>query len=129
MTDPITDMLTRIKNAYLAKKRTVNVPHSKVKEAIAQVLVDKKYIHGFEVTGNSPQPQLVITLAYDGKRPMLTDVKRVSKPGRRMYAPALRIPKTLGGYGLTIISTSKGIMSDADARKQNIGGEVLCQVW
>lgn len=129
VTDPIADMLIRIKNAYLARKKSVVIPHSKVKEAIARVLVEKKYITDLNIEQRQPQSELVIGLAYLGKRPMFTNMKRVSKPGRRTYSPVERIPKTLGGYGLTIVSTSKGIMSDTDARKQNIGGEILAQVW
>lgn len=129
MTDPVADMLTRIKNAYLARRGTVLIPHSKVKEAIAQVLLDNRYIGSFKVEPNGPQPSLIVELVYTGKTPALTDVKRVSSPGRRLYMPVDRIPKALGGYGVTIVSTSQGVMSDRDAKKKNIGGEILCQVW
>lgn len=129
MTDPVADMLTRIKNAYLARRASVVIPHSKVKEAIAQVLLDNHYIGSFKVEPNGPQPSLVVELTYTGKTPALTDVKRVSSPGRRLYMPVDRIPKALGGYGVTIVSTSQGVMSDRDAKKKNIGGEILCQVW
>ncbi len=129
MTDPIADMLTRIKNAYLAKKANVVVPSSKAKEALAHVLLADGYISKIEKQEQKPQSQLVLTLSYKGKRAALTDVKRVSKPGRRLYAPAWQIPKTLGGYGSTIISTSQGLMNDKQARAKNIGGELICQVW
>ncbi len=129
MTDPIADMLTRIKNAYLARKKTVVMPYSKVKGALAKVLVDHKYISEFEIVEKKPQSELLITLAYIGKEPAMTDMKRVSKPGRRMYTNADGIVRTLGGYGITIVSTSQGVMSDTEAKKKHVGGEVLCQVW
>ncbi len=129
MTDPVADMLTRIKNAYMAKKASVSIPHSKVKEAIAQVLLANKYVATFEKVENGPQPNIVLTLMYNGKTPAVTDLKRISKPGRRMYSPVEKIPRTLGGYGITIVSTSQGVMSDSDAKKKNIGGEVICQIW
>ncbi len=129
MTDPIADMLTRIKNAYLAHKTQVVMPYSKVKGAIAEVLVAHKYITSFEKQENGTKPSLILELSYTGKYPAMTDVKRVSKPGRRMYSTVDTIDRTLGGYGITIISTSQGVMSDKDAKKKNIGGEVICKVW
>lgn len=129
MTDPVADMLTRIKNAYLARKATVSIPHSKVKEAIAHVLIAHKYVTSMEIEESVVQSTIVLTLAYTGKSPAMTDVKRISKPGRRLYMSVDKIPRTLGGYGVTIISTSQGVMSDSDAKKKNIGGEILCQVW
>lgn len=130
MTDPVADMLIRIKNAYLAGKKTVIIPYSKVKESIANVLVANGYITSF-VKKETPtlQGELEVVLTYKGKQPAVTDVKRISKPGRRSYSNVEKIPKTLGGYGVTIISTSQGVMSDKDAKKKNIGGEVLCQIW
>src|SRR5260221_8326638 len=112
MTDPIADMLTRIKNAYLARKTEVVLPSSKVKEALAQVLLADGYIEKFEKVEKKPQADLVLLLRYKGKRPAVTDLKRISKPGRRLYAPAWQVPRTLGGYGSTIISTSQGLMND-----------------
>ncbi len=129
MNDPIADMLIRIKNALMAKHETVMVPHSKLKAQIAQILLDNKYVEEFRVEQKVPQPEIIFKLKYVGRLPAITDVKRVSTPGRRMYAPANKIPRALGGYGITVVSTSKGIMIDKDARKQNIGGEVLCQIW
>lgn len=129
MTDPIADMLTRIKNAYLARKSEVVIPYSKVKESIANVLVEHRYIASFEKQENEGKPQLLAKLSYLGKQPAMTNVKRVSKPGRRMYSTVDNIQRTLGGYGITIVSTSQGVMDDKSAKKKNIGGEVLCQVW
>jgi small subunit ribosomal protein S8 len=129
MTDPIADMIIRIKNALLAQHESVVVPHSKLKARVAQILVDYKYISELKVEEAGPQPNLVLKLRYVGRIPAITDVKRVSKPGRRVYSSSRLVPRALGGYGITIVSTSKGVMTDQDARKQNIGGEVLCQVW
>ena len=129
MTDPIADMIIRIKNALLARHSQVVVPSSKIKHSIAQILEQEGYIAGFELTTEKPQANLVINLKYTGKSPVITDVKRMSKPGRRIYAPASQVPRALGGYGITIISTSKGVITDKEARKQNVGGEVLCQIW
>lgn len=129
MTDPVADMLTRIKNAYMARKATVAMPTSKVKEAIAKVLVANKYVETMERREDDVQPELVLTLSYKGKSPALTDLKRISKPGRRLYTNVDNIPRTLGGYGVTIISTSQGVMSDKEAKQKNIGGEILCQIW
>lgn len=129
MTDPIADMLTRIKNAYLARKSVVLLPSSKVKEALAKVLVADGYIEKFEKQDVKPQAQLTLTLRYIGKRAAMTDVKRVSKPGRRLYAPAWQLPRALGGYGSTIISTSQGLMNDKQARAKNLGGELICKIW
>lgn len=129
MTDPIADMIIRIKNALLARHPMVLVPHSKVKQAIAQVLVDNGYIESVDLLQKQPQSDLQLKLKYVARKPAITDVKRVSKPGRRVYSPADTLPRSLGGYGITIISTNQGVMTDAQARKQNVGGEVLCQIW
>jgi small subunit ribosomal protein S8 len=129
MTDPIADMIIRIKNALLARHSQVIIPNSKIKHSIAQILEREGYITGMELTEEKPQGNLVITLKYTGKTPVITDVKRLSTPGRRVYAPADQIPKALGGYGITIISTSKGVITDKQARQQNVGGELLCQIW
>lgn len=122
-------MLTRIKNAYLARKGDVAMPSSKAKEALAQVLLNLGYIEKFEKQDSKPQATLILTLKYKAKRPAMTDVKRISKPGRRLYAPAWQIPRTLGGYGSTIISTSQGMMTDKEAKTKNIGGELICKIW
>lgn len=129
MNDPIADMIIRIKNALLSRHDSVVVPHSKLKAEIAKILVENKYVESAEVVAKTPQSDIVLKLKYIGKLPAISDVKRISKPGRRMYAPAGQLPKALGGYGITIISTSKGIMVDKEARKQNVGGEILCQIW
>lgn len=129
MTDPIADMLARVKNALLARHKEVVIPHSKIKQAIVQILVDNDYVDSFEVIKQSPQSMLVVKLGYKGKWPKITGIKRISKPGRRLYTTAGTIPVTLNGYGITIVSTSKGLFIDKDAKKQNIGGELICQVW
>jgi small subunit ribosomal protein S8 len=129
MNDPIADMIIRIKNALMAKHDTVSVPHSRMKAQIGQILVDNKYVEELKIEQKLPQAELVFTLKYVGRVPAITDVKRISSPGQRIYAAANKIPRALGGYGITIVSTSKGIMTDKEAKKQNIGGEVLCQIW
>ncbi len=129
MTDPIADMLTRIKNALLARHTLVRLPHSKVKKSLAEILVREGYLEAVVVDTNGTFNELVLTLKYKNKAPVVNDVKRLSKPGRRLYAPSSHIPRALGGYGITIISTSHGIMTDKEARKKNVGGELLCQVW
>jgi small subunit ribosomal protein S8 len=129
MTDPIADMLIRIKNALMVRHAEVHIPHSKIKEAIAKLLVENNYVESVDVQPNGPQPTLVVKLRYVGRSPAITDVKRLSKPGRRLYTTSDNIPQALGGYGLTIISTSKGILTDSQARKQNVGGELVCQIW
>jgi small subunit ribosomal protein S8 len=129
MNDPISDMIIRIKNALLAKHDTVMVPHSRIKAQIGQILVDNNYVEDMKVENQKPQSQLVFKLKYVGKVAAITDVKRISTPGRRMYSSASKIPRALGGYGITIVSTSKGLMTDKEAKKQNMGGELLCQIW
>lgn len=128
-TDPIADIIIRIKNAYMAKHVTVEIPYSKIKKSIVDILVTEGYIAKAVVKEGTPFSNLVVTLKYIGRLPAINDVKRMSKPGRRLYAPAKQLPRALGGYGITILSTSKGVMTDKKARKQNIGGELLCQVW
>ena len=129
MNDPIADMIIRIKNALMAHHETVVVPHSKMKEEISKILKANQYVEEYRVEAKAPQAEIIFKLKYVGRQPVITDVKRVSKPGRRVYASSSQIPKSLGGYGITIISTSKGIMTDKEARQQNVGGEVLCQIW
>lgn len=128
-TDPIADIITRIKNAHMARHATVEVPYSKIKKALADILVAEGYVADVVVKEGTPFNTLVLTLKYIGRLPAINDVKRLSKPGRRLYAPAKQLPRALGGYGITILSTSKGVMTDKKARKENIGGELLCQVW
>jgi len=129
MTDPIADMLIRIKNALLARHKEVVVPHSKLKEAIAHILVKNNYLTEVKVVKQLPQSALVLTLGYEHKWPKITGVKRISKPGRRLYTAAGRVPSTLNGYGITIVSTSKGLLTDKQARQANVGGELICQIW
>jgi small subunit ribosomal protein S8 len=129
MNDSLGDMLIRIQNALMAGHQSVTIPHSKMKEAVAQILVDNQYVGEMKVIEAVPQKGIELTLRYVGKLPAISGVKRVSKPGRRLYAGAKSAPATLGGYGLTILTTSKGVMTSKDARKQNVGGEIICQVW
>ncbi|MEA2056951.1 MAG: 30S ribosomal protein S8 [Patescibacteria group bacterium] len=129
ITDPIGDMLTRIKNALTAKKQQVVIPHSKTKLALAEILKKNNYIKDFTIEEKKPQSDLTVTLRYVDGLPAISGVERISKPGRRLYAKVNKIPVTLNGYGITIVSTSKGIMIDQEARKNNVGGELFCRVW
>jgi small subunit ribosomal protein S8 len=129
MTDPIADMLTRIRNAHLVKRPKVAIPHSKVKEAILKTLETEHYIESFQVLDTTPAKTLDVTLKYVNNLPAITNLKRMSKPGRRLYAKKDALVPQLSGFGITIVSTSKGVMSDKVARSQQLGGEVLCQVW
>ena len=130
ITDPIADMLTRIRNANSAKHTTVDIPSSKMKLALAQILVDEGYIKSFEKIEDNKQGVIRVTLKYDenGNR-VISGLKRISKPGLRIYANKEEIPQVLNGLGIAIVSTSKGIMTDKKARKENVGGEVLAYVW
>ncbi len=130
ITDPIADMLTRIRNANSSKHESVNVPASKIKIEIAKILDAEGYINGYEVIEDNIQGMIKINLKYGpGKQKVITGLKRVSKPGLRVYASNENLPKVLKGLGIAIISTSKGIMTDKEARKLNVGGEVLAFVW
>ena len=129
ITDPVADMLTRIRNANSAKHETVDVPASNLKKAIAQILLDEGYIKAYTVVDNGNQGVIHITLKYNGKDKVITGLRRVSKPGLRVYARCEELPKVLGGLGIAIISTSKGLMTDKEARKNAIGGEVLAYIW
>lgn len=130
MTDPIADMLTRIRNAGNAKKKSVDMPASNIKKAIAKILLDEGYIKNYEYVEDNKQGKLVITLKYDQSgNKVIAGLKRISKPGLRIYAACEDIPKVLNGLGIAIISTSKGVMTDKNARKNNVGGEVICYVW
>ncbi len=130
ITDPIADMLTRIRNANSSKHESVNVPASKVKIEIAKILDSEGYIDGYEIIEDNIQGVIKINLKYGpGKQKVITGLKRVSKPGLRVYASNENLPKVLKGLGIAIISTSKGIMTDKEARKLNVGGEVLAFVW
>ncbi|MDB4939988.1 MAG: ribosomal protein [Candidatus Doudnabacteria bacterium] len=127
-TDPISDMLTRIRNAVATRKSTVAMPYSKLKHNLANILLKEGFVSAVSERQNAIK-ELEITLKYDGTEPVVTDLQRVSKPGQRIYAPMDKIPRANGGLGITILSTSKGLMTDRDARKQKFGGEVICQVW
>jgi small subunit ribosomal protein S8 len=129
MIDPISDFITRIKNAVMAKHTTVALPYSKLKESLAEILKREGYLSDISIDTTKPFPELILTLKYIGKQTAVTDVRRLSKPGRRLYAPAKQIPRALGGYGITILSTNRGVLTDSDARKMNVGGELLCQIW
>ena len=130
MTDVVADLLTRIRNANDAKHDTVDVPASNMKKAIAQILLDEGYIKGYQVTDDGKQGILTITLKYgEGKQKIIQGLKRVSKPGLRIYAASQDIPKVRNGLGIAIVSTSRGIMTDKAARKQNVGCEGLAFVW
>lgn len=130
MTDPIADMLTRIRNAYRASHNQVEMPSSRIKEEIAKILEQEGYINSFEVQKAQAKPTITIQLSYgQDKRRALSGIKRISSPGRRVYAKKDQIPRVLGGLGIAILSTSRGLMTDKVAGKENIGGEVICYVW
>lgn len=130
MTDVVADLLTRIRNANDAKHETVDVPASNLKKSIAQILLDEGYIKDFKVTDDGKQGIMTITLKYGaGKQKIIQGLKRVSKPGLRIYAASQDIPKVRNGLGIAIVSTSRGIMTDKTARKENVGGEILAFVW
>jgi small subunit ribosomal protein S8 len=129
--DTIADMLTRIRNANLARHQTTDIPATRMTRSIAQVLKNEGFITDFEEVEAGVKRHLVISLKYKGKnrRPIITALKRVSKPGLRVYSNRKELPRVLGGIGIAIVSTSSGIMTDRDARRQGVGGEVLCYVW
>lgn len=129
--DTIADMLTRIRNATLVRHQTVDIPSTKMTRSIAQVLKDEGFIADFEETGDGIKRHLVLSLKYKGRnrQPIIRNLTRVSKPGLRVYSNRKELPRVLGGIGIAIISTSSGIMTDRDARRQGIGGEVLCYIW
>lgn len=128
MMDPIADMLTRIRNAQLSRKRMVEVPASKLKLSVAKILSEEGYVGSIEVQDGKPQ-MLLIELKYQGKMPAIQNIQRESKPGHRMYRKADEMPKVLNDFGIAIISTSKGLMTNKHARKQGLGGEVICSVY
>ena len=129
VTDTIADLLTRIRNAQAARHDTVEVPASNMKKAICQILVDEGYVKNYTVTEDGKQGMITITLKYAGKEPVIKGLKRVSKPGLRIYSNAQELPRVMKGLGVAIISTSKGVMTDRAARKLNVGGEVLAFIW
>jgi small subunit ribosomal protein S8 len=128
-TDPISDMLTRIRNASLAKKASLVLPYSKFKENLAQLLVKEGFVKSsFEVSGQHKNLQIDLKYTTVGDS-VITGIKRVSKPGQRIYLPVEKLPRTNSGFGITVVSTPKGLLTDKQARKQRVGGEVVCQVW
>lgn len=130
MTDPIADMLTRIRNGVVAKHDSVNVPASKVKMAIARVLKEEGFIRDFDVMDDGPRRTMRVHLLYTGKKEsILSGIRRVSKPGLRVYVQKREIPRVYGGLGIAILSTPQGVMTGQQARRREIGGEVLCYVW
>ncbi len=131
MSDPIADMLTRIRNANSAKHDTVDVPASKMKESIAEILLKEGYIAKYEVVGEIPEKNIHITLKYgaDKNEKIISGLKRISKPGLRVYVGAEDLPRVLGGLGVAILSTNQGVITDKEARKLKIGGEVLAYIW
>jgi small subunit ribosomal protein S8 len=130
MTDPIADMLTRVRNASSAMHDEVSIPSSKIKENIARILVDEGYVDSYEVDADNGHPVIKIRLRYSDERErVIAGIRRISKPGRRVYRGAQELPRVLGGLGVAIISTSQGVMTDKQARRQKVGGEVLAYVW
>jgi len=129
-TDPIADMLTRIRNANLAMKEQVTMPSSKVKEEIAKLLAAEGYVSGFEVAPADPGKELTVALRYtEDRQRVLQGIRRVSKPGRRLYSSATDLPQVQGGLGVTIVSTSQGLLVDRECRRRKLGGEMICEVW
>ena len=130
ISDPIADMLTRINNGIMARQKQVVMPGSKMKVAVARILKEEGFVRDFEVTKDAPQPQLRVVLKYDrDRKPVVTGLKRISRPGRRVYVRRTNIPWVLSGLGVSILSTPQGIMTGQKARRQGLGGEVLCYVW
>lgn len=130
MTDPIADMLTRVRNANAVGSETVSMPSSKMKERIAAILTAEGYIDGYDVAPAEPGRELSMRLKYGDRRsPVIKGIKRVSKPGHRIYRKSTDLPRALGGLGVVVVSTSQGLLTDSDARRRHLGGEVLCEVW
>ncbi len=129
MSDPISDMLTRIRNAGGALRPVVEVPHSRIKESIAKILKTSGYVGDVSVDGATAKKTIKIGLKYNGKKIVIEGLKRISKPGLRRYVGATEIPRVRGGLGVAIVSTSEGLMTDVQARKKNLGGELLCYIW
>lgn len=130
MTDPMADMLTRIRNASNAKHQTVDIPGSNMKKSVADILLEEGFIKGFDVIEDGKQGIIRVQLKYgQDKEKIITGIKRISKPGLRVYVKSDEVPRVLGGLGIAILSTSKGLLTDKVARNQNLGGEVICYVW
>ena len=129
MTDPISDFLTRIRNAAKAKHKRVDIPASNLKKGVAQILLEEKFITGYTMLDDGKQGTLRIQLKYNGGKAVITGLRRVSRPGLRLYRSSDELPRVLGGMGIAILTTSKGLMTDHRARKEHVGGEVLAYVW
>ena len=129
LTDPIADMLTRIRNANLAKHNTVKIPFSKIKESLANILKSEGYINNFEVKEQGTKKDIIVSLKFMDGEAVIKGLKRISKPGRRVYTSVESLPKVLGGLGIAIVSTPNGVITDKECRKHSVGGEVLCYVW
>ena len=130
MTDPIADMLTRIRNAINRRHASVDIPHSRMKESIARILQDEGFVQRYEIVPDGRFQAIRVHLKYaEGRRPVLTHLRRLSTPGRRLYAGSAQIPRALGGMGIVIVSTPRGILTGTRARRENVGGELICEVW
>ncbi|WP_022935333.1 30S ribosomal protein S8 [Mesomycoplasma moatsii] len=130
ISDPISDMIVRIKNANARKHKTVSMPHSKLKMKILSIIKDEGYISKFEeIVLENNKKEILVTLKYKGNERVITDIKRISKPGLRVYVPVEEVPTVQSGFGVAIISTSKGLLTDKEARKENVGGEVIAYIW
>jgi small subunit ribosomal protein S8 len=130
MTDPVADMLTRLRNANAALHETVSMPSSHLREEIAKILTSEGYIEGYKIRGEGLKPELEVRLKYGPNRSrVISGLRRISKPGRRIYSGAAKLPRTRGGLGVVIVSTSQGLLPDREARRRRLGGEVLCEVW
>ncbi|WP_207636717.1 30S ribosomal protein S8 [Levyella massiliensis] len=129
MTDPIADMLTRIRNGNMKKHESVEVPASNMKKSLAQILLDEGYIKGFNVVEDNKQGMITIDLKYVDDQRVISGLKRISKPGRRVYVRANEVPRVLDGLGIAVLSTSHGVLTDKQAREEGVGGEVLCYIW
>ena len=128
-TDTISDMLTRIRNANQMRYKTVEIPATKMTKKIADILTEEGYTDGYEIKNTETGEMMVLNLKYNKKERVITGLKRISKPGLKVYAKASEMPKVLNGLGIAIVSTSKGVMTDREARKQNVGGEILAYIW
>lgn len=129
LTDPLADMCTRIRNGYQVRQKTVRIPFSKMKKAVAKILIAEGFIKEEKTEGKGKKKTIILSLRYQGKKPALTGIKRVSRPGRRTYSRADKIPTVLSGLGVSIISTPKGLMTNREAKKKNLGGEIICSIW
>jgi len=130
MTDPIADMLTRIRNAINRRHASVDIPHSRMKESITRILQDEGFVQRYEIVPDGRFQAIRVHLKYaEGRRPVLTHLRRLSTPGRRLYAGSTQIPRALGGMGIVIVSTPRGVLTGTRARRENVGGELICEVW